>query len=474
MLRKVTKSLVLIGALSIPSMMLSQSGAAAELSDSEMEELVRRSYQYVAMFNVINKAALDADNPASTGGYNRVEAPTELFDHRIQLLARPNNDTLYPVATIDVTEEPMVLRMPAFDSTYVSLQVSAYDHYVDIPLSTTAGDFDEPSTMLFYSDRTPDYDGVAVEGIDKTIELTGDFAVAVFRVMPHAAEPERMERNRTAMRSIEIVPLSAFLEGTDAAPKRTLEEDLARFPAFGSDMEIFADRFLEVMQFVFNHTTFDEDDPIDQGVLAAFEPLGVVPGKAWDPDTAADIDGAALRATAEKVAADAVSKMGDAAWLEANLSKQFLPKGEMTLELLTFQSVIGPIGLPATQAAYPPINTADGAPMNAMFDYEIVIAPEDMPPANAFWSATLYDAANGFFIPNDRFKYSVGENAGFKLDEGGGIRIVIAAEQPEGVPEENWLPIAREDLDLNIIMRIYAPDIEEFATWSPPVARKLN
>ncbi|UCF95622.1 MAG: DUF1214 domain-containing protein, partial [Desulfobacterales bacterium] len=29
-----------------------------------------------------------------------------------------------------------------------------------------------------------------------------------------------------------------------------------------------------------------------------------------------------------------------------------------------------------------------------------------MPPAKAFWSVTLYDMQNGFFIPNDRKKYS--------------------------------------------------------------------
>jgi hypothetical protein len=36
----------------------------------------------------------------------------------------------------------------------------------------------------------------------------------------------------------------------------------------------------------------------------------------------------------------------------------------------------------------------------------------------------------GFFIPNDRKKYSIGENAGMKLNEEGGIEIYIAAEQP--------------------------------------------
>jgi hypothetical protein len=54
------------------------------------------------------------------------------------------------------------------------------------------------------------------------------------------------------------------------------------------------------------------------------------------------------------------------------------------------------------------------------------------------------------------------------------LRIVIAAKQPAGVPEDNWLPINREDLDLDIMMRIYAPDLARFATWTPPVARRID
>jgi hypothetical protein len=93
-----------------------------------------------------------------------------------------------------------------------------------------------------------------------------------------------------------------------------------------------------------------------------------------------------------------------------------------------------------------------------------------MPPATAFWSLTLYDNENGFFIPNDRKKYSVGENAGMTLDEDGGIAIYVSAEQPEGVPDENWLPLNRGDYGVDVIMRIYAPDLERFATWTAPKA----
>ena len=73
-------------------------------------------------------------------------------------------------------------------------------------------------------------------------------------------------------------------------------------------------------------------------------------------------------------------------------------------------------------------------------------------------------------MPNDHKKYSVGENAGMKLDNDGGIAIHIAAERPEGVPEENWLPLVRGDYGVDVIMRLYLPDLERFKTWTVPKA----
>ena len=108
------------------------------------------------------------------------------------------------------------------------------------------------------------------------------------------------------------------------------------------------------------------------------------------------------------------------------------------------------------------------------YDYVIRMSADELPPANAFWSLTLYDLDEGFFIPNERKKYSVGENAGFKLDADGGIEIHIAAEKPEGVPEENWLPIVRGDEALDIVMRLYAPDLEKMKIWTLPKAERDN
>ncbi len=443
---------------------------AIELSDAQIEDIVRRSYQYVAMYNVNNKTAMDPSNPLGTGGWNRVKANTALADHTVKMIARPNNDTLYTGAMLDLRNEPMILSAPAFDSTYVSLMVTGYDHYVNIPMSTRQGDFSEPSEILFYTARTPGYAGEAVEGVEKIAEMSGDFVSAIYRIMPHGNEPERLQRNLDAMQNTEVMTLSEFRTGTAAEAG-----DPANFPPFGrSDFDIFENNLLEVMQFVFNHTTFDPNDEIDQKLLAVYEPLGVAPGRDFDPSRVAKIDGARFRAVAERIAPQELAQATDPAFMEENVLRLYRPKGSMTLKRLLFQSILGPIGQPATEAVYPAILTTDGAPMNAMHDYIIHISPDQMPPATAFWSATLYDSENGFFMPNERKKYSVGENSGMKLDADGGIAIYIAAEQPEGVPDENWLPLVRGDYGVDIIMRLYAPDLERFATWTPPKAERIE
>jgi hypothetical protein len=169
--------------------------AVSELTDEQVKNIVRRSYQYVALYNVINKGALNAENPTSTGGFNKMNVATALYDHNVKIIARPNNDSLYIAAMMDLRKEPVILDMPAFDSKYVSLMAVAYDHYVNVPLTTRKGDFRKPEKALFYSARTEGYNGEPVEGIDRVFEMSGDFVIAVFRVMPHANEPEKFNKN---------------------------------------------------------------------------------------------------------------------------------------------------------------------------------------------------------------------------------------------------------------------------------------
>jgi hypothetical protein len=458
------KSLATPSIAAVATLMIATIPAAgAELSDADLENLVKRSYQYVAMYNVNNKFAI------KNGGWNTIDADTRLKDHTMREIARPNNDTLYVSALLDLRKDPVILEMPAFHSDYVSLMVTGYDHYVNVPMATRLGDFKKPEKVLFYTKRTKGYDGEPVEGVDRTFEATGDFISAVLRIMPHAKDKERFARIVGQMEQVKVITLSE-LRGEPAKPIADIE-----FPPVGKrDADIFENNLLGVMQFVFNHTTFDPNDELDRALLAAYEPLGVKPGQAYDAAKAAAIDGSKVRAVAERIFNEEMAKAGDEAFQEKERFGKFKVKGEMPLDLLLFQSVLGPIGLPAVEAVYPGVITTDGTPLNAMNDYVIRMAADKMPPTEVFWSFTLYDRKNGFFIPNDRKKYSVGENAGMKLDENGGIEVYIAAEKPEGVPEDNWLPINRKDEEMDVVLRIYEPDLEKMKTWQPPKAEKIS
>jgi hypothetical protein len=450
-----------------PSATIKNAGDAAnisaQLTDEQIENIVRRSYQYVAMYNVNNKFAL------KNGGWNKCVADTQLKDDTTREIARPNNDTLYTGCMLDLRKDPVILDIPAFDSMYASLMVTGYDHYVNVPMSVTKGDFGKPEKVLFYTSRTEGFDGGKIEGVDRIVEMTGDFVSAVFRVMPHASDKARFEKIIGQMQSVKAISLSE-LQGKPVKPV-----DDVKFPSVGkTDPDVYENNFLEVMQFVVNHTSFDTNNEVEKGFLVAMQSLGISPGKTFDKSNVASIDGKRFRAITEQIRETEFARAMDPAVTAEIGQGMFKTRGNISLETLLIQSVLGPIGLPASEALYPPVTTRDGQSMNAQHDYVIRMSKEELPPAKIFWSLTLYDSANGFFIPNEQKKYSVGENAGMKLNDQGGIEIYIAAQKPEGVPEENWLPINRKDENLDVILRLYMPDFEKYKTWSPPKAEMVK
>lgn len=300
------------------------------------------------------------------------------------------------------------------------------------------------------------------------MKVDGDFMIAFLRAMPHQADPPRMARIVQTLKDTKVVTLFEF----QGKPARDSSD--VKFPAYGkTDGDVFANNLLEVMQFVFDHTTFDPNNAMDQAVLAAYKPLGVEPGKAFDAAKVAKLDGALFREVAAEVAKQQLASQADPVFLAHIIPQMFMPKGQIDLETEVAQSVIGPIGQPEYQARYVPIATKDGKPMGALHDYVMRMSKDQMPPATAFWSLTLYDLKDGFCIPNDRKKYSFGENAGLWLNADGGIEIYVSATNPEGVPEENCLPINREDIGLNGMFRVYAPDVAIMKTWEMPQFQML-
>ena len=224
------------------------SSKETELGDQEFENLVRRSYQYVALYNTLNNFVYSDQNPFASGGWNKTHYPKGLMDASVHAIPRPNNDTLYVLSMLDLRDDAVVIRYPAFQSKYVSLETSAFDHYCDIPLATSKGDFKEATNVLYYSDLTKGYTGEPVKGIDKTVKMSGDFAVAFLRVMPEAQDKEKFEQNMAAIREVKLQTLNEF----KGLPAKAAPSEKA--PAYGNDEMVFSNNFQEVLQFVFNQS----------------------------------------------------------------------------------------------------------------------------------------------------------------------------------------------------------------------------
>ena len=92
-----------------PDVVETDETGVAILTDQQIEDIVKRSYQYVAMYNVNQKMAL-AEQGLSTRGYNKGLKYTNLLDHTARFIARPNNDVLYQLAMLDLRNDAIVFE----------------------------------------------------------------------------------------------------------------------------------------------------------------------------------------------------------------------------------------------------------------------------------------------------------------------------------------------------------------------------
>ncbi len=102
--------------------------------------------------------------------------------------------------------------------------------------------------------------------------------------------------------------------------------------------------------------------------------------------------------------------------------------------------------------------------------YNLHFAADELPPAEAFWSVTVYDSA-GKLVPNALGRYSVSNSRPEELvyRPDGSIDIIISQTDP-GDPGANWL--AAPFGGLSAYLRMYVP--EESAldrSWTPPPIR---
>lgn len=123
----------------------------------------------------------------------------------------------------------------------------------------------------------------------------------------------------------------------------------------------------------------------------------------------------------------------------------------------------------------------DNQPLTGGGKYTITFNEE--PPQEAFWSLTMYDA-DGYFIANEPYsRYAVGHDSAFPLIKGddGSITIYIqpGAVDPNNTNNtnninNNWLPSPSSG-NFNVMLRIYSPDLSVIGgQWTPPLIQKVG
>jgi len=108
------------------------------------------------------------------------------------------------------------------------------------------------------------------------------------------------------------------------------------------------------------------------------------------------------------------------------------------------------------EAVYAKAQTGkDGQRMSGANKYVMHFDKGKMPPADAFWSLSMYNATTYMFVPNSINRYTLGDQTtGIMYNPDGSLDIYIQHDAPAG-KESNWLPAPERDFYL--ILRMYQP-----------------
>jgi hypothetical protein len=132
------------------------------------------------------------------------------------------------------------------------------------------------------------------------------------------------------------------------------------------------------------------------------------------------------------------------------------------------------LGANVPQDAIYPLNLGDseGKPLDGASKYTIHFDKGQMPPAQAFWSITLYDP-EGFQVANSLNRFAVSNWMPFKFNPDGSLDLYFQKESPGADKEANWLPAPKGPF--NLTMRLYAPKSEALTgKWTPPPIIKVS
>jgi hypothetical protein len=379
-------------------------------------------------------------------------------------VVRPNFDTLYSIAWLDLTKEPLVISAPDTAGRFYLLPM--LDMWSDVfasPGWRTTGT--EASQFLV---TPPGWTGTVPPGLNQLPAPTPFVWVIGRTKTDGAADYDAVHKIQAGYT---VTPLSQM--GKKAEPVNVVIDptvDMKTPPKIQVDTMSAANYFTYAAALLKVHPPHITDQPI----LAQMQRIGIEAGKPFDIEALDPDVKAALQTVPEEAQALMKWKVATLARVVNGWSMNTDTMGVYGNYYLK-RAIVAQVGLGANlpEDAIYPLNIGDdtGKPLEGSNRYVLHFDKGEAPPVNAFWSITLYDP-EGFQVGNELNRFAVSSWMPFKANADGSLDIYFQNESPGKELEANWLPAPKGPF--NLTMRLYGPKPEALnGKWDPPSIRRL-
>jgi hypothetical protein len=368
-------------------------------------------------------------------------------------VVRPNFDTLYSSAWLDLSAGPVVVRTADTDDRYYMLPM--LDMWTDVfanPGKRTSG-----TGAQEYAIVAPGHVGDTPAGIP-VIEAPTPWVWIIGRTQTNG--PADYAAVNAVQDGFAIVPSTPTEHTTDPTVDITTEP---LHQVNGMTAVEFFTCACDALAVNPPHTT-------DYSVLARIANIGIVPGESFDPGGLDVSELEAGAAAARQAIIANIPHIGAPANGWATAVEAIGVYGNAYLKRATI--ALGGLGAnPPEDAVYPVLLAdSDGSAIDGGTDYVIHFDTDQLPPVDAFWSITMYDS-EGFQVANELDRFAIGDRDALTFNADGSLDIFIQNANPGPDRVSNWLPAPTGAL--GITMRLYAPKPEVLnGTWAPPTVRK--
>jgi hypothetical protein len=429
---------------------------------SDLRTLSREAYLY--LYPLVTMEVTRRQSCNVPVGQRPGFGPANRFNHVRQFpgadfrsVVRPNFDTLYSSAWIDLTGGPVQINVPDSGDRYYMLPM--LDMWTDVfanPGKRTTGTAAQHLVLV-----PPGYTGRTPVGTTR-IEAPTPHVWVIGRTQTNG--PADFEAVHAFQDGLEVVELGSHVEHTIDPALDMDTEPLHTVNAMKAD-EFFT-RAAEALRTVPTHAS-------DWDQLARMSRLGLIPGvefaaAGFSTAELDELDAGLHDAHQAMAAAPAQLATPFNGWVAYTDTMGVYGNHYLKRALVT---LVGLGANPAEDAIYPLLLTdAYGEAVTGETDYVLHFDADRLPPATAFWSVTMYDD-EGFQAANELDRYAIGDRDALAYNADGSLDIYIQHENPGPERASNWLPAPRGPL--GITMRLYAPEPAALnGTWRPPAVHK--